>query len=198
MKQKYYIMPTVKFCYGTEKADSKTDAIRQFMKSIDEDVTRLMMADTIFSKTRPLRFYKPPMNGFEILMNCAVESLKSNPDKLYQINDAVTQMDSNDINLLMHLQSAYEHARANGTDMDALAAAYRDTAIKSLSISIDEHALPRIALVSKDWKEGGTTMLLSANIPFDIYGDGRILCLEKDIDDIRRALKEVNIHVRRI
>lgn len=198
MKQKYYIMPTVRFCYGTEKADSKTDAIRQFIKGINGDVTRLINADTVFSKTRPRQFYRPPMNDFEILMDCALESLKSNPDRLYQINNAVEQMNENDVNLLLHLQSAYEHARANGTDMDAVAAIYEDIAIKSLSVRINKHELPKLALISRDWKEGGTTALLSEDIPFDIYGDGRILCLKKDIDAIRRALKEVGIHVRRI
>lgn len=198
MKEKYYIMPKAKFCFGTEKANSNAEAIRQFTERIGGDMSKILRASKDFSKDRTMTCYRPPMNGFEILVNCIVESLKAKPDRLYNINGAVAHIRHDDIGLLMHLQSAYEHARANETDMDAVAAIYEDIAMKSLNIRINKHELPKIALISRDWKEGGTTALLSEDIPFDIYGDGRIICLEKDIDAIRRALKEVCIHVRRI
>lgn len=198
MKEKYYIMPTVKFCYGTEKASSKEEAIHKFMDEIDHDPTRLLTADTVFSKTKPLIRYAPPMNDFEIFMNCAIESLRNKPDRLYCMNGPVHRMNENDINLLMHLQSAYEHARRNEPNMTAMALTYKKAAVASLSVQISEYEIPKIQLVSQDWKEGATTVLTSEDIRFDVYDDGRILCLTKDVDAIRRALKEVDVHVRKI
>lgn len=158
----------------------------------------LVRADTTFSKTRPLRIYAPPMNDFEIFMNCAISRLKGNPSKLYCMNGTAHEMNEDDINLLMHLQSAYEHTRRNEPNMTEVARTYKKAAVASLSTYISEYEIPKIALVSPDWKEGATSVLTSEDIAFDVYDDGRILCLTKDIDAIRNTLKEVGVHVRRI
>lgn len=197
MAEKYYIMPTARMCHGTEKANSKDEALARFMERIGGDLSKLVTADTGFGKTKGIHGYHPPQNDFEVFMNCAIESLRGTPNPLYNMNGPAHRMNGEDTDLLFDLQSAYESAKRNHPDMGELPRLYKETAKMSLSVEISEYELPKIALVADEWKEGGATALLSENVPFDLYDDGRVLCLPKDTETIRKALKKVGIHTRK-
>ena len=194
----YYIMPTVMLCHGTERANSKEEAISKFMTGIDHDINKLIYADLNFKKHKGLRGYFPPKNDFEILMTCIIESMRDKPNRLYELKSAIKDMTAADINILIHLQSAYEYAKQNGTLTDETIRLFKTIAISSISIDIIKHDIPKIALSCKDWKEGAVTAIMSEDIPFDITDEGNIMCKTQHIEAIRKALKGVDVHVRKI
>lgn len=194
-------MPTAMLCHETKKADSKEEAISQFMDSVHGDINKLIYADTNFTKHKGLRGYFPPHNDFEILMTCIIESLCKKPNRLYQLQTEVDKMSAADINLLIHLQLSYEYAKENVKDKDAiekLAKQYKAIAMATVSVEIREYDIPKVMFKSADFHEGCVTALMSYDVPFDIYDDGRIMCKSHQADQIRKILKEVGTHVRKI
>ena len=185
------------FC-GTVKADSKEEAVTQFMDSIHGNIDELIYADTDFPRHKGLRSYYPPNNDFEILMTCIAESLHQKPKKLYLLQAPIEQLTNVDMDILVHLQMSYEYAKQNKIDdglFEELARNYKGIAMNAISTYIGGD-IPKIALKAVNWNNDGIYVLESEGIPFELYDDGRIGCKPYHIDQIKKILKEAGIYVR--
>lgn len=199
MKEKYYIIPTNHIGFGSVEAESSEEAMKTFLNSIDFDMTEILIATKDYPRHTGLHSYCSPKNRFEILITCIVESLSNDPHPLYDIDLTDKNLSAQDANTLIHIQMVYEYAIQNpGINKSIISLLCRKIITNALSFRINESLVPRIALNvnANEWSQQGMLMLRQKQIPLYLYDDGRILCKQQHIQDIKTILEKAKYHVK--